>query len=110
MPRLDGTSAEIIVITFDGQPIEAQAGDTVAAALLAAGIRDLRTTPVTGAPRGPLCMMGICFDCLVEIDGAGNQQACMHRVRDGMCVARQVGAFDAAAGLAPEAAEGDGAP
>ncbi len=99
MPRLTRSSTATVHFTFEGQKIEAQAGDTIAAALLSAGILDLRTTPVSGAPRGPLCMMGVCFDCLVLIDSAGNQQACMREVREGMCVTRQIGAFDAAAGL-----------
>ena len=60
------------------------AGDTVAAALLAAGIDHCRTTPVTGAPRAPYCLMGVCFDCLVTIDGVGNRQACLVPVREGM--------------------------
>ena len=76
---------------FDGKPIEARAGDTVAAALLAAGIETCRTTPVSGAPRAPYCMMGVCFDCLVTIDGVGNRQACLERVKDGMAVAMQRG-------------------
>ncbi len=50
------------------------------------------TTPVTGSARGPYCMMGVCFDCLVEIDGEGNRQACMIEARDGMVVKRQMGA------------------
>ena len=55
--------------------IRARAGDTVAAALLAAGVDHCRTTPVTGAPRAPYCLMGVCFDCLVTIDGVGSRQA-----------------------------------
>jgi predicted molibdopterin-dependent oxidoreductase YjgC len=59
---------------------------TVAVALLESGALACRTTPVSGAPRGPFCMMGVCFDCLVEVDGVPNVQACMTRVRDGMRV------------------------
>ena len=47
--------------------------------------------PVTCSPRGPYCMMGVCFDCLVEIDGRPNQQGCLVEVRAGMKVARQQG-------------------
>ncbi len=78
-----------VAIDVDGTPVAARAGDSVAAALLNAGIVPFRTTPVSGAPRTPLCMMGICFDCLVEIDGVANRQACMVAVRDGMRVRRQ---------------------
>lgn len=78
--------------TWDGRPCEGREGDTVAAALLAAGVRATRTHPVTGEERGPLCMMGACYECLVEIDGQPNRQACQVRLRPGMVVAPQKGA------------------
>jgi sarcosine oxidase subunit alpha len=81
----------VVRLTLDGRPIEARAGDSVAAALLAAGIDTCRTTPVSGAPRGPYCMMGVCFDCLVTIDGVGNRQGCLVPVAEGMAVAIQRG-------------------
>jgi sarcosine oxidase subunit alpha len=84
-----------VTLTVDGTPVEARAGDTVAAALLAAGIRHCRTTPVTGAPRAPYCLMGVCFDCLVTIDGVGSRQACLIPVRDGMTVEMQQGKREA---------------
>ena len=84
--------AATLRLHFDGTEIPATEGETVAAALLAAGIASVRDTPVRGTPRGPYCMMGICFDCLVEIDGVPNRQACMTQVRDGMVIARQRGA------------------
>jgi sarcosine oxidase subunit alpha len=59
--------------------------------MLAAGLSRCRTTPVSGAPRAPYCMMGVCFDCLVTIDGVGNRQGCLVRVRDGMQVEIQLG-------------------
>lgn len=81
-----------VTIRFDGQPVAAREGDSLAAALVAAGHAALRTTPVGGEPRGPWCMMGVCFDCLVEIDGVPNLQACMTPVRVGMVVRRMTGA------------------
>ena len=81
-----------VTFTFDGIRITASAGDSVAAALLAAGIRACRTTPVSGAPRGPYCMMGVCFECLVRIDGVGNRQGCLVPVQEGMTVETQKGA------------------
>ena len=89
--RLPDVENERVTITVDGTQVRAAAGDTVAAALLAAGFDHCRTTPVSGAPRGPYCMMGVCFDCLVMIDGVGNRQGCLVRVRDGMKVALQRG-------------------
>lgn len=80
-----------VTLTIEGRRTEARDGDTVAAALLEASFIDCRTTPVSGAPRGPYCMMGVCFDCLVTIDGAGNRQACLTPVREGMVVERQDG-------------------
>ena len=59
-------------IVFEGEEITAAAGQSLAAALLAAGVRHFRTTPVGGVPRGPYCMMGVCFDCLVVVDGLAN--------------------------------------
>ena len=85
------TRAATVTIVVDGRPVEASASDTVAAAMLAAGIDQCRTTPVSGAPRAPYCMMGVCFDCLVTIDGVGNRQGCLVRVCEGMRVDQQRG-------------------
>ena len=84
-----------VAITVDGKAIGARAGDTVAAALLAAGIDHCRTTPVTGALRAPYCLMGVCFDCLVRIDGVGSRQGCLVLVREGMAVETQLGKREA---------------
>ncbi len=81
-----------LTIWFDDRPIPARTGDSIAVALLAAGITATRTTSVSGAPRGPYCMMGACFECLAEVDGRPNVQTCMTPVRDGMQVRRQDGA------------------
>lgn len=84
--RLPETAPATVSIMIDGKAVAARAGDTVAAALLAAGFERCRTTPVSGAPRAPYCMMGVCFECLVVIDGVGNRQACLVPVREGMRV------------------------
>lgn len=76
---------------FDNRPLRAPAGCSVAAALLANGVSIFRTTPVSGAPRAPYCMMGACFDCLVEIDGQANRQSCLVTVAEGMQVKTQAG-------------------
>ncbi|KAB7572809.1 (2Fe-2S)-binding protein [Verminephrobacter sp. Larva24] len=80
-----------LAFTFDGRPLTGRAGDTVAAALLANGVTACRATPVSGAPRAPYCMMGICFECLVVIDGIGNRQGCLEPLRAGMRIATQHG-------------------
>jgi len=84
-----------VAITVDGKAVGARVGDTVASALLAAGINHCRTTPVTGAPRAPYCLMGVCFDCLVTIDGVGSRQGCLVPVREGMRVETQLGKREA---------------
>jgi predicted molibdopterin-dependent oxidoreductase YjgC len=90
--RLPEAGAASVPLTIDGSAVMARAGDSVAGTLIGAGLTTCRTTPVSGSPRGPFCMMGVCFDCMVEIDGRPNQQACMIEVRAGMRVARQEGA------------------
>ena len=75
-----------IAFDFDGQRIEALEGETVGAALAAAGVVTLRRTR-SGAPRGLFCGVGACFDCVVTVDGRIGQRACMTRAADGMQVA-----------------------
>lgn len=71
-------------LSVNGKQVSAAPGDTVAAALVAAGISPFRRTPVNDAPRSVYCMMGVCFDCLVTIDGVANRQACLVPVSDGL--------------------------
>ena len=70
----------------DGVPVPAVAGQSVAVALMAAGIMALRTSPLRGAPRGAFCLAGICQECVVRIDGVATP-ACLVPVRDGLAVA-----------------------
>ena len=92
--RLNQMTEPTVTIIVEDRQIKVPATDSVAAAMLAAGIVTTRTTPVSGAHRGPYCMMGTCFECLVEIDGVSNQQACRTQVREGMHVAVQQGPRD----------------
>ncbi|MBI3430097.1 MAG: (2Fe-2S)-binding protein [Actinobacteria bacterium] len=77
---------------FDGKPAEAYVGQIVAAAILQNGNRILRTTRVSNRPRGIFCGIGVCFDCLVVIDGIPNQRACLVEIREGMRIETQIGA------------------
>jgi NADH dehydrogenase/NADH:ubiquinone oxidoreductase subunit G len=95
--RLATTEGRSVDIEVDGRSVQAQDGESVAAALLVAGCVPLRHTPLSGAPRAPVCMMGVCFECLVEIDDQPNVQACMVPVRDGMRVRTQHAARKAGA-------------
>lgn len=76
---------------FEGEPVEAREGDTIATALLAAGAGATRTSAVSGSDRAAYCLMGVCFECLVEVDGVPNRQGCLVAVVDGMRVRRQHG-------------------
>jgi predicted molibdopterin-dependent oxidoreductase YjgC len=89
--RLPDMPRDAVAVTIDGTPFAARAGDTVAAALLASGRLATRTTPISGAPRGPFCMMGVCFDCLVTVDDVPNQQACLVAIAPGMRIRTQHG-------------------
>ena len=104
--RLPDLGGETVTFTIDSLPATARVGDTVAAALLALGMESCRTTPVSGAPRAPYCMMGVCFDCLVTIDGIGNRQGCLVLVTDGMVIETQKGSRSIASEYS---AKGDGA-
>jgi predicted molibdopterin-dependent oxidoreductase YjgC len=75
-----------VTITFAGRAVQAKVGQTVAAALVEAGIRSWRTTRHHHRPRGLFCGIGICFDCLITVDGLPAQRACLVGVRDGMTV------------------------
>ncbi len=80
-----------ISVCFDGLDFRVPSNISVAAALLM--LTDtVRYTPVSASPRGPYCMMGICFDCLVTIDGKSNLQSCQVQVREGMQIESQRGA------------------
>jgi len=89
--RAGTPEGEPISLTFEGDSIEAYASDTVATALLAAGIRTLTVTEVAGDPRGGFCFVGRCADCLVIVDGQANKRACVTPVRDGMDIRIQRG-------------------
>lgn len=88
----EGAREALVSLHIEGQPVQARSDDSVAVAMLEAGVTVFRETPVSGAPRAPLCLMGVCFECLVEIDGRPNMQACMTPVAEGMQVRLQQGA------------------
>lgn len=73
-------------IVVDGRPLPFVAGQTVAAALVAAGRVAWRSTRAGHRPRGVFCGIGVCFDCLVTVDGSGGQRACLVLARPGMTI------------------------
>ena len=90
-PQPDAAPATIAV-EVEGRTVLVPPGASAAAAVLLAGLPNLRDTPVRGSARAPYCMMGVCFDCLAEIDGVPNRQSCMIAARPGMRIRRQRGA------------------
>ncbi len=80
---------ETISVTLNGHKINAAKGMTVAALALSQNLPYTRTTPVSGARRAPFCMMGVCYDCLMMIDGIPNQRACATLLSEGMRIETQ---------------------
>ena len=85
-PIADLAASGALSFTFDGRPLTARAGDTVAAALLVNGITACRETPVSDTPRAPYCLMGICQDCRVTINDKPDQRACRTVLAAGMVI------------------------
>ena len=92
--RLQKSKNKVVTIWFEENPVQAQEGETVAAALLISGVEYLRNSQVSANPRMPYCWIGVCYDCLLEIDGEQNQQSCLIKVKDGMHVRRQSPAIE----------------
>jgi predicted molibdopterin-dependent oxidoreductase YjgC len=98
VPARAGDGAPRVTVELDGVALQVPSGCSVAAALLVSGVTRFRSTPVSGSARAPYCMMGVCFECLMEIDGEPNRQTCLVEVRDGMKIRTQEGARDLTAG------------
>jgi D-hydroxyproline dehydrogenase subunit gamma len=75
-------------LIVDGEPVPAFEGESVAAAMLAAGRRDLRVSPRRGEPRGMYCGIGLCFECAIPVDGR-RVRTCVTPVRDGMRIGEE---------------------
>ena len=96
MFRLLGEAPQQLVVELDDVEVSVPAGVSVAAALLYLDRIPTRHSPVTGAARAPFCMMGACFECLIEVDGVSNQRACQRQVEAGMRLRRQLGSGEGA--------------
>jgi len=90
MFKLLDEAAELVEIELDGEAVSVPADVSIAAALLYLDRLPLRQSPVSGSGRAPFCLMGICFECLVEVDGLRDQRACQRKVRPGMRLRRQL--------------------
>ncbi|MBC8726321.1 (2Fe-2S)-binding protein [Paraburkholderia sp. 31.1] len=85
------TEDAVVTVSIDGRRVNAERGESVAAVLVREDNPVARTTPRSGSPRGPFCMMGVCFECLAVVDGVASTQTCLTIVRDGMRIQRQHG-------------------
>ena len=81
----------VVQITVNGRRIDAREGETVAAALLANGLRICRHTQKRKEPRGIFCGIGQCTDCVMQVNGVPNVRTCITPVADGMIVETQEG-------------------
>jgi predicted molibdopterin-dependent oxidoreductase YjgC len=89
--QLTNNPIETVEVTLNGQKVQTPQGTTVAAMALTQGLRFIRTTPISNSKRAPFCMMGVCYDCLMSIDGKANQRACATYVQNGMQIETQQG-------------------
>lgn len=89
--KLHDPGSHAVTIYIDGAPVTAEMGETVAAVLLREPVGWSRKTPVSQSPRAPYCLMGVCFECLTEVDGVASVQACVTLVKPGMRIVRQQG-------------------
>ena len=87
---IDATAPELVEIEFDGATVAVPAGISLAAVIFYLDAIPARQTMLSDSPRAPFCMMGVCFECLLEIDGVDNQRACQVEVKAGMRLRRQL--------------------
>ena len=90
-PILDIEERTELTFNYNGQPLTAREGDTIAAALMANGIRVFRQTAKRHEPRGLYCAIGQCTDCVMVVDGRPNVRTCVTLVKEGMRVETQFG-------------------
>ncbi len=89
--QLPSNQTECVEIILNGQSLQVTKGISVAAVALSQNLSYTRTTPVSGSRRAPFCMMGVCYECLMVINGKANQRACATYVQDGMQIDCQQG-------------------
>lgn len=78
-----------ITITLNGESVSGVLGQTLAGVMLGANVLAWRTTRRQGRPRGAFCGIGVCFDCLVEVNGQRDVRACQRRAASGDVVVSQ---------------------
>jgi D-hydroxyproline dehydrogenase subunit gamma len=89
--QLPDSATETVEIILNGHTLQVSKGITVAALILSQNLPFTRTTAITGSKRAPFCMMGVCYECLMIINGIPNQRACSTYVEHGMQIDTQLG-------------------
>jgi len=85
--QIDGViRGRVIPIVLDGQPVDAHEGESIASAMWRSGVRTCRITRKTAQPRGYYCGMGVCFECVVHVEGEGDVRSCSAKVTENMDV------------------------
>lgn len=78
-----------LTVTIDGSPVAGVVGQTLGGVLLGAGHLSWRTTSAAGRPRGAFCGIGVCFDCIAEVNGERDVRLCQRRAADGDAIRSQ---------------------
>jgi hypothetical protein len=89
LPGADASAAASVEIIFNDEKVLVPVAASVAAALLAGNVKRFRKSPVSGQGRAPYCMMGACFECLLEIDGVPDRRACLVPIKPQMNIRTQ---------------------
>ncbi len=89
--KLPEFAGEALTVYIDGQPVEAGSGESVAAVLLRQEEPWSRLTPETRSRRAPYCMMGVCFECIADMEAGRSVQTCLTPVREGLRIVRRLG-------------------
>ncbi len=100
--QFPSSDAKNVEVSLNGVKIQVTEGITVAAMALTHGLRHTRTTPISASKRASFCMMGVCYECQMVIDGKPNQRACMTYVQQGMQVEMQQGVGSKIGGIVYE--------
>jgi D-hydroxyproline dehydrogenase subunit gamma len=88
--KIDRPNSHFITIIFEGEKKSVPVGITVTAAVFLLGVKQTSVSSVSGSHRAPYCQMGVCFECLMEINNVPNQQGCLTYVEEGMEIRRQL--------------------
>lgn len=95
LPDNTANTTQRLTVVVNGKAVTVPQGFTAAAVMLLHNQGATRASALSGEGRAPYCMMGVCFECLMEINGEPNQQGCLVTVTEGMLINRQQGKREA---------------